>query len=168
MNNNKRAAARANTTMISAEWVKRAVVRLFLICGVGFVGACASASGPKFTPVAAQTDKAVIYIYRVGSIVGAANSWHLQANGKRVTKVTNGGYYVHYSRPGNVTFSAELQPGVGTLLLAPLLPVEELITVPAKAGEIYYVRFKIGPSMQLVNQFEGQSEIKSLNMFDPI
>lgn len=134
---------------------------------IGLLVSACSASGPRYRPVAPSSGEAIINVYRPDRFPGSANVYHLVANGQHIAEVSNGGYCVYRAEPGNVSFSTELRPGVGTILPALLMKEQELITVPAEAGETYYVRFDVmGPSMELVPPAEGAAEIADLREFD--
>lgn len=129
-----------------------------------FVSGCA-ASGMPFAKLQPPNDKAVIYIYRPSFIAGSANVWNLSANGSPIADVSNGGYIAYVTDPGNVTFSAKLRPGL-LLITSILIREEELITVYAEAGSSYYIRFNLGPSMEMIPNEEGEREIAGLHRFD--
>lgn len=133
------------------------------------IAACAGATGPKFMPMVAPQDGAIIHVYRLPRNVGGMASWYLSANGKRITTLSNGGFYTYKSKPGNVTFSFVKASGFSSISDA-LIPEEELITVSANAGETIYVRFVVdlraGMHMVIKDRNVGESEIKDLKMFD--
>ena len=150
---------------------KKYLSKIFLCLSLCLVTACA-ASGPEFTPVTATNNTAKIHVYRVRSYIWEGAEWYLMANGKRFTALSNGGFYTHVSKPGNVTFSSTVRPKFCTWLDELLFSEQELITISARAGETHYVKFevKIGKviSMRRVSRTKGEAEIKSLNKIAPL
>lgn len=149
---------------MTRELTKRRVRRsaVGLIAGALLV-AC-GAHGPRFELANPEAGHGLIYVYRRGGALGGANSWHLWANGTHLGVVSNGGYFAYPAAPGNVTFKAQLKFNPLTLI-GPLLPQEELITIPVEEGEVYFVRFKIGPSMELVSKDVGEKEMRNMREF---
>ncbi len=140
-------------------------IAVILVCLV-LLASC-SASGPRFLRETPDTVKANIYVYKVGRFVGSANAWYLSANGRRITVVKNEGYFPFAADPGNVTFSAKLRAGFGTLLLAAFIPEAELITINVEPNKEYFVRFRLGPSMELVPKEQGLKEIEGIRRLSP-
>jgi hypothetical protein len=94
--------------------------------------------GPSFKPgETIPADKAVIYIYRVyspkfyGADVGIR--FPVNANGKLVTTLRQGGYCAYLTEPGRIEFTA-----FDTGLMAPKSIFS--ITLDAKAGQACYLK----------------------------
>jgi hypothetical protein len=135
------------------------------ILGVAMLGC--SAHGPLFDPAASapRQGQGTIVVYRISRGPGAANAWYLNANGRPLTVITNGGYYAYQADPGNVTFSARLKPNVLNWW-AVLLGFHDLITVPVEAGQVYYVRFNLFETMEMIDQETALKELHELRAFD--
>lgn len=139
-------------------------LRYGAVISIAVLASGCAAAGPRFAKLPPSTNEAVIYVYRQSFIAGSANVWDLYANGAPIAEVSNGGYVAYVTDPGNVTFSAKLRPGI-LLLTSLLIREEELITVYAEPGESYYVRFNLGPSMELMPNTDGEREIAELHRF---
>ena len=74
------------------------------------------------------SDKTLIYIYRVPSIVGHIHSVDIDVNGKEITSLSEGAYYPYLSDPGEVEVSTKMVIARG-----------ESVTVDGKAGQVYYL-----------------------------
>lgn len=142
-------------------WCKIAVSFACLV----LLASCATSSGPAFVQTTPDTGKAIIYVYKVGRFLGSGNSWHLSANGQRIAILINEGYIPYVADTGNVTFSVKLRPGIGTLLTAAFMPEAELITINAEPNKTYFVRFRLGPSMELVSSEQGLQENQNSKQF---
>ena len=130
-----------------------------LLAGLG----CA-ASGPVFSRSVPKPGTALIHIYRLAETIGGGASYCLGANQELITIITNGGYYTYVASPGNTTFSMKHKPGI--IIVLRLRPFQDVITVPAEAGEIYFVRFDYVGRMELVSTAEGEREIQELHRFE--
>lgn len=84
---------------MSSKHVKGGIVCVILTTLLG-----CGASGKSFDREEIPAGKAIAYVYRSGSIVGAASQYHLYANEKYVANITNGGYAVVVLSPGHVQF----------------------------------------------------------------
>ncbi|MCL4176162.1 MAG: DUF2846 domain-containing protein [Verrucomicrobia bacterium] len=92
-----------------------------------------------------SSDKALIYLYRTGSVAGAATAWKVYANNRHIVSLENSGYYPYFTEPGRITFAKKMQVNplnVGVVSLTD--PKLNVLTLDAAAGETYYVRFKLG------------------------
>jgi hypothetical protein len=90
-----------------------------------------SAYSQKFEPVANIPEgKALVYVYRPGSMVGAAVHYSINANESKVSEahLRNGTYLVYFAEPGRYTFWAQV---TNTRRSADL---------DVEAGKTYYVR----------------------------
>ncbi len=117
-----------------------------------------------------EPDTGIIYLYRVGSMVGGNNVFYLFANDEAITRIGNGGYYPYVSPPGNVTFSTRLRPSAAQRLMAVVVAArkpQDMITIPVEAGEVYYVRFDYYGRAGLVEREKGEEEIRGLKQFEP-
>jgi hypothetical protein len=92
---------------------------------------CNSVFSQKFNPVNEIPDgKALVYIYRPGSIVGAALSYTVNANDVKVSvaRLKNKSYLVYFAEPGRYTFWAQVTN------------TRRAVDLDVEAGKIYYVR----------------------------
>jgi len=127
---------------------------LFLSILIGFLPLLGCAAGPAFTKIEKiPEDAGLVYIYRPGSAFGAAVSYDVKANGIPVTRLTPGGYYPHFAKPGETEFSAKTES-------------TSSITLDVKAGQTYYVKGTVGvgilvgrPHLVLVPAEIGEKEI---------
>lgn len=127
------------------------------------------ASGPRFREVprlSVPPDKALLYIYRPAAFVGGGGTEELRVNSQHLGNIHNGGFLAYLAAPGRLDFTARLRPEFGTLLLAPLRPECELLTLDAAPGQTYYLRFWhsttwgiFDPKMELVDHDTGAREI---------
>jgi predicted small lipoprotein YifL len=118
--------------------------------------------GPAYTPDSnAPKDQATVYVYRQPGFVGGAVAYTVSANGKEVSTLPSGGYFVYHSPPGEVEFSAKTEAHTS-------------VTVDAKAGEVYYVKGTVGvgvfvghPHLVLVEKDVGEKEIVACKLAPP-
>ena len=85
----------------------------------------------KFTPVEKIPDgKALVYIYRPGSMVGAAVHYTVNANDDKVSEyhLRNKSYLVFYAEPGRYTFWAKVNN------------TRRAVDLDVEAGKTYYMR----------------------------
>ncbi|MCB0378098.1 MAG: DUF2846 domain-containing protein [Bdellovibrionales bacterium] len=107
------------------------MMRLFFLSMLLLTTSCASL-GDKFKPVAkTNSDKALLYVYRVHRFTGSAGSPYVCINDQVVGEIPDGGY-----------FPVEIQPGQHQVSLKSL--GEELVKTPfqARAGQTYYLRME--------------------------
>jgi tetratricopeptide (TPR) repeat protein len=115
-----------------------------------------------------SANKAVVYIYRPAP----ASSFHssemkvpfpVEANGKQVTTLVQGGYYAYWTEPGQIVFTA-----FDTGFMAPKDVCS--VTIDAKTGQAYYLKGShhngaIGrATLTLVAPEVGASEITSCKL----
>jgi hypothetical protein len=119
------------------------------------VTASASAAlAQKFEPVKEIPEgKALVYIYRPGSMVGAAVHYTVNANDEKVSEahLRNNSYLVFFANPGRYTFWAQVTN------------TRREVDLDVEAGKIYYVRgdcceFKI-PTLE-----KAEKEIVKCNL----
>jgi hypothetical protein len=92
---------------------------------------CNSVFSQKFTPVKIIPEgKALVYIYRPGSIVGAAVSYTINANDAKVcgARLKNKSYMVYFADPGRYTFWAQVSN------------TRRAVDLDVEAGKTYYVK----------------------------
>lgn len=112
------------------------------------LSACVSGTpfelAPKF-----DSDKAQIYIYREAKGLGALVQHYLYIEDKRQVKIANGGYSVLEVTPGEQTIYYTGKASVGTYLVVALEAAItggkpfELFSFEPKAGETYYLKFRL-------------------------
>ncbi|MFC4270217.1 DUF2846 domain-containing protein [Sneathiella chungangensis] len=108
---------------------------LSLIAFLVLVGC--SASGPLYTERnninTPAPGKALVYVYRIDTIIGSGVSAHLLDDGKDVGAVNVGGYFVY-----------EADPGVHTLFTE-TTGIDEPTKIEMVAGQTYYLRIDYEP-----------------------
>ncbi|MDD3878011.1 MAG: DUF2846 domain-containing protein [Bacteroidales bacterium] len=92
---------------------------------------CSSVFSQKFTPIRDIPEgKALVYIYRPGSMVGAAVHYSVNANDVKVSEahLRNKSYLVFFADPGRYTFWAQVTN------------TRREVDLDVEAGETYYIR----------------------------
>jgi len=92
---------------------------------------CNSLLAQKFSPVKEIPEgKALVYIYRPGSMVGAAVHYTVHANDDKVSEnhLRNKSYLVFFAEPGRYTFWAQVTN------------TRREVDLDVEAGKTYYVR----------------------------
>ena len=108
--------------------MKNIIKALFLFL---LVIICLSVYSQKFEPVNEIPDgKALVYIYRPGSMVGAAVHYSVNANDEKVSEahLKNKSYLVYFADPGRYTFWAQVTN------------TRREVDLDVEAGKTYYVR----------------------------
>jgi hypothetical protein len=130
--------------------------RLLVLAAPAVLVACAS--GPKMAEVsssipALKPDQARIYVYRSGSMLGAAIQPKVMLNGRHVGESKPGGFFFVDVAPGPVEVTTTSE-------------VEKKLTFTAEAGQTRYVRTTVGMGVlvyrvypELVDNAEGAKEI---------
>ena len=98
---------------------------------IAFIFTCNSVFSQKFTPVKEiPGGKALVYIYRPGSIVGAAVHYSINANDAKVSEahLRNKSYLVYFAEPGRYTIWAQVTNS------------RRSVDLDVEAGKTYYVR----------------------------
>ncbi|MEI7662273.1 MAG: DUF2846 domain-containing protein [Bacteroidota bacterium] len=74
--------------------------------------------------------KALVYIYRTSSIVGAAVSYSINANQVKVSeaRLKNGTYMVYFADPGKIMFWGQV------------INYRKEVTLEVEAGKTYYIK----------------------------
>ncbi len=96
-----------------------------------FIFTCNSVFSQKFKPVTKIPDgQALVYIYRPGSMVGAAVHYTVNANDKKVSDahLKNKTYLVFFAEPGSYNIWAQVAD------------TRREVTLDVEAGKTYYVR----------------------------
>jgi hypothetical protein len=92
---------------------------------------CNSVFSQKFTPEKEiPAGKALVYIYRPGSMVGAAVHYTINANDAKVSEshLRNKSYLVYFAEPGRYTFWAQVTN------------TRREVDLDVEAGKVYYVK----------------------------
>lgn len=119
--------------------------------------------GLSFKQIEIPSGKTAVYIYRpVGAMFGADMKipFDVKANGKVLTTLQQGGYYIYIAEPGNIEFSA-----FDTGFMAPTSVFS--VTLDAKSGQAYYLKGAHGKGLggrahlELVSPEAGANEIVS-------
>jgi hypothetical protein len=98
---------------------------------VTLIFTCNSVFSQKFSPVdSIPTGKALVYIYRPGSMVGAAVHYSINANDDKVSEshLKNNSYLIFFAKPGRYTFWAQVTNS------------RRAVDLDVEAGKTYYVR----------------------------
>ena len=101
-----------------------------------FLVSC-TATGPLYTErnniKAPSPGKALVYVYRIDTIIGSGVSAHLIDNGVDVGAVNVGGYIVYEAMPGNHK------------LFTKTTGIDKPTDIEMVAGQIYYLRIDYEP-----------------------
>ena len=119
---------------------------------------------------AVPADKAHLYVYRVGSMVGAIGYDILFVNDEHLAALRNSNYAECDVSPGPVVFS-----GIPRVKKTPIAIDMQLMTnsknkakerfrTVVEPGKTYYVRWSVGGKMKLVDEAEGTKEMKGLKL----
>jgi hypothetical protein len=121
---------------------------------------CAT-TGPAYQEVPIPAGKAVVYIYRPQSFLGAALTYLVYANQIPVVNLRNGGYLPYFSGPGKILFSAETE-------------TQSVAIIAVEAGKSYYLKgtLQMGilvgrPDLQQVPELIGRAEIVNCKLIAP-
>jgi len=108
--------------------MKSVIKTLFLFT---LIVTCSSVFSQKFTPVKEIPEgKALVYIYRPGSMLGAAVHYTVNANDEKVNEhhLRNKTYLVYFAEPGRYTFWAQVSN------------TRREVDLDIEAGKTYYIR----------------------------
>jgi len=150
--------------------IRQVVITMFIVnlaCLTLLFSGCAS--GPEFKPITdIPSNKALVYVYRKGRILGAANESHIFVNGEYLTKLKNSAYAPRVVEPGKVVFSTLRRLNAAMLGGAVLASLEKeknmRLTISVEAGNTYYVQWLVGNKMILMDESTGAKEIKGLKL----
>jgi hypothetical protein len=148
---------------------QKTLIGLFIVTSL-LLTSCAT--GPKFTSAPPPpSGKALIYVYRKGSIVGAAGYSRIYVNGELQGSLSNGGYETCNVPEGTVSFSTLCRaiwalPGIAALTRLQQEQNERL-RFQAEAGKTYYIKWSIGDKMKLVDTETGSKDIEGLHLVTP-
>jgi hypothetical protein len=161
---------------ISAMQVKSLPVVLLIGMVAAISAAGAQPAASQDTPGTGQSaasppsaDKARIYVYRAGSMVGAVGYDILFVNDEHLAALHNSNYAQCDIPPGTVVFS-----GIARVKKTPIAVDLQLITNHKKTarerfrmvvepGKTYYVRWSVGGKMKLVDTDKGAKEMSGLH-----
>jgi hypothetical protein len=136
---------------------------------LGILMGCAS--GPKFSEqslIRPEEGKALIFIYRKNSMMGAGLQPRIFANGELLTKVVSGGYYPYQAAAGRVVFAR--REGITPAFLAVHVISEaveskhETFVLEVKAGETFYLECATDGSLTQVDSARGFTEIQTCSL----
>lgn len=129
------------------------------ISGILAATGCNGASGPKFSPATSPADRALIYIYRPGAMMGRARveAICLDGDGKppeapRTCQnvIRNSGYFVLKTTPGQHHVWAWKGKS---------------IDMNVESGKSYYLRFNIlGETFDSVPENEALKDLRDCNL----
>ena len=141
------------------------IVFLMLIAVAG-----CGATGSRFVRLDSKPDKAMVYIYRKSGFAGSAVKVNLFANGKYITQITNGGYYVYETNPGLIEFkeTREVIPIfiVMYTIEKALEKQRPIISFEALPGQEYFFEFKLPNKINRVSREEALENLKNMQLFE--
>lgn len=117
-----------------------------------------SAGGPPFKAPPAPPDKAVIWLFRPSSVVGAANTDFVGIKGRLIARLNNGEYMPIEVEPGQVT----IQHAQDTQML--FVGIVDALTLNVEAGRNYYVEFS---QVEQVDAARAASRIGGMTQVEP-
>ena len=133
---------------INHIFISPSLLLVLVIAFSCFLGGCASTKGKAaaFTPVAFESSKTVIYVYRKSRFVGAANTAEIFINNQYVGKLVNGSYCTHVTEPGRIEIKTlEKVPPIFVMasIISKLLGKQPLIDFTADPGQEYFLEFNV-------------------------
>jgi len=134
--------------------------KIVLFSVLVLLSACGSL-GHKFDGLQKPgAEEALIYYYRPGKFWGSGVYYDIEENQKTVTTLYNGGYYPHFTEPGDKRIEASTEA-----------KTELLFT--AEKGKTYFVRGKVNmgvlmgrPSLNLVPPEKALREIQECQIIE--
>ncbi len=155
--------------MRNNDVTRRVIVLSIVIFSFGIIG-CAS-TGPQFTQQEPDSTTALLYIYRKPRFYGSGLKYTIFANDKPITVMPNGGYFPYQTDLEKVEFRAVRGLHVGLLMAAISQMIERnqiLLVLDVEPGETYYIRYKIGNTMELVSEDSAKKDLASLRRTEDI
>jgi len=129
---------------------------------------CAS-TGPEFRPASAAADRALIYLYRPSSMVGAGNHYLAAVNGKVVARMKSGTYFVVDQPPGKVVITRKAASALGWwgpgVIVGALEGFMETDRFNAAGGARYFVHF---PSGKRTKEAEALGDMRGSELLPPM
>ena len=129
------------------------------------------ANPPQSTQSESASAQAVIYVYRVGSMVGAAGYDRIYINDDYGGALHNSNYIKREVPAGTVVFTC--LPRANVVVEAPLAAITnaqkkkyEKLRIEVEAGKTYYVKWHVsgsGGKMNLVDDKTGEKEVHKLH-----
>jgi len=98
-----------------------------LLSGLLVVSSCATGGTPFQAITEIPPGKALVYLYRPGSLLGGGPEYDVAVGDERIAALAPGGYIPYFARPGHAEFWAHTQ-AIGVL------------TAKLTAGKVYYLR----------------------------
>jgi hypothetical protein len=94
--------------------------------------------------------RAVVYIYRISEMYGAAIAIDVFVNQRKAVALPNGGYIAYLAEPGSVFIATDQDAGMGTYLVSlaegirqDLQGPQERVAFDAEPGMEYFVQLKM-------------------------
>lgn len=135
---------------MSESFFLRGIKILAAIVIAGLLGACATATGPKFSGLEPPSaDQGDVYLYRTSAFFGVAQSFDVHLDGSKVADLPNASYA-----------RLRLKPGVHVLKVVPggMAKTSDLrISVEPGKSQFYQYDFVAGP---LANPFYVGAKIE--------
>jgi hypothetical protein len=104
-----------------------------LLSSLLFITGCVTASrGPVYSKVDKIPENAgLVYFYRPSSFIGGAIVYDIKTGETVITTLHSGGYYPHFSAPGEKEFWAQTES-------------KSSVTLDVQAGQTYYIKGEVG------------------------
>ena len=150
-----------------------AVCGLFLFMVVG----CApKGTGPLFSLNPASEGMSTVYHYRLERGAGSGAAYILLSNGKAVSVIGNGGYYVQHLEPGEYKYERILQLHQGPLPNALIgdaidnarAKAEHAYTITVDPGKSYFLRWAASGKVEPIQEEVALKELRGLRAFEPV
>jgi|SRR5579885_1823278 len=148
------------------------MVKRRIIIGLGaaiasLAGCISEATGPPFTPLSVDRDRALVYFYLCDSM---GTPFHIYADGQQIGELRSHGYFPYVTTPRIVTFSvapkATADDGTGLAVLLGLKPNHtyfvqlKLVDVNTGIRKGYY------PNLRIVGEEAAMRELPQLRLVE--
>ena len=148
------------------------IIIKFTLVGLVAIILSGCASGPRFTAAPQPASgKALVYVYRKSSIVGAAGYDKIYVNDDYLADLHSGGYCTHEIPEGTNVFYVIPRASWIPLDIALLTNFQktkyEKLRFDAEVGKTYYVNVYVafaGHDMKLVEDVPGSKQISKLDL----
>lgn len=149
------------------------------VCGfflLMLVGCAPKGTGPLFSLNPAPDGMATVHHYRLERGAGSGAAYILLSNGKAVTVIGNGGYYVQHLEPGEYRYERILQLHQGPLPNALIgdaidnarAKAEHAYTIVVEPDKSYFLRWAASGKVEPIQEEIALKELHSLRAFEPI
>lgn len=140
------------------------------------VGCAPKGTGPLFSLNPAPDEMATVYHYRLERGAGSGAAYTLLSNGKVVSVIGNGGYYVQHLKPGEYKYERILQLHQGPLPHALIgdaidnarAKAEHAYTITVEPDKSYFLRWAVSGKVEPIQEEVALKELRSLRAFEPV